>query len=675
MSRKKIALIGNPNVGKTSIFNLLTGENQKTGNYSGVTVTKGTASFQSGEETFELIDLPGTYSLYPNSKDEQVVLDLLLDVSHSDFPDTVGVVANGTDLKKSLLLLGQIADMGFKVCLTINQIDEVKRRKIQIDVENLSRRLTVPVIAVSTKSDFNSKKLQVFFTKAQKATQTFFEIPSEFQAFVKEKRGDVNINLYSTWQQLLRSDPKENNSDFPRKWHSKRLKILETVRRYKNMEDVLESCVKHPDNMKNTSNRLDRILMHPILGYFVFGALLLLVFQAIYSWSGLPMDWIDGFINGAVVGLLETELSEGPLKSLLTEGILPGISGIIIFVPQIVLLFFFLLFLEESGYMSRVIFLMDKWVRPFGLSGKSVVPLISGMACAVPAIMAARSIESKKERLITILVTPFVTCSARLPVYAIVIALIIPSTSFFGIRIQALSLFVLYLFGIVMALLSAVILKIVLKNKRKTYLVMELPSYQWPDFKRLLKNLWERVWSFLWGAGRIIFALSILIWMLSKIGWNEEFRSPEKFATATENAASVKLQNSVLGLMGKAIEPALEPLGYDWKIGIAIITSFAAREVFVGTLSTLYSLNDEDSNSNSIIEKMNTQVNLNTGKKLFNLASGISLLLFYALAMQCMSTVAIVKQETGSWKWASFQFVSMSVLAYVFALTAYQILS
>ena len=468
---------------------------------------------------------------------------------------------------------------------------------------------------------------------------------------------------------------------------------------------------------------LDKILTHKVFGYLIFFAILLLIFQAIFEWSSYPMDFIDENFALAAEWIKNT-LPPGVFTDLLAEGIVAGIGGIVIFIPQIAFLFLFISLLEESGYMSRVVFLMDRLMRPFGLSGKSVVPLISGNACAIPAIMATRTIENWKERLITILVTPFTTCSARLPVYLILIALVIPEGSFLGLSFQALTLMLLYLIGFGMALLSAMVLNKILKIKSRAIFMIEMPTYRLPLLKNVGYTVIEKTKSFVLGAGKIILAISIVLWFLGSNGYSDDFQNAESIVAerieneglstysknyvqnnidayrtnaeakgmaagaiqdsiqmlreelseraVAQEIASYKLEHSYIGQAGKAFEPLVEPLGYDWKIGIAVLTSFAAREVFVGTLATIYSVGSDE--EETIQNRMAAELD-EDGEPLFNLASGISLMLFYAFAMQCMSTLAIVKRETNSWKWPMIQLGFMSVFAYIMALMAYQILS
>ncbi|MEM9687129.1 MAG: ferrous iron transport protein B, partial [Bacteroidota bacterium] len=478
----------------------------------------------------------------------------------------------------------------------------------------------------------------------------------------------------------------KNASEFPKKSTPDltRLQQKEIILRYQFINSVLkEGYNVDRTKAKDFRSVLDRVLMHKIYGYLIFFVVLLVIFQAIYDWSGYPMDFIDAMF-ASLSETVKNSFPSGVFTDLIAEGIIPGLGGIVIFIPQIAFLFLFISVLEETGYMSRVVFLMDRIMRRFGLSGKSVVPLISGTACAIPAIMATRNIENWKERLITIFVTPFTTCSARLPVYLIIIALVIPDQRFIGMNLQGLTLMFLYLLGFGIAVFSAYILNKVLKIKSKTFFVIEMPEYKIPLLRNVAYTVIEKTKSFVFGAGKIILAIAIILWFLASNGPSERFTNAETIVTAlpenstlnestlAQEIASFKLKNSYIGIMGSTIEPVLRPLGYDWKIGIAIVSSFAAREVFVGTLATIYSVeNDEEE---TIKNRMAAEINPVNGEKLFNVASGISLLLFYAFAMQCMSTLAIVKQETNSWRWPIAQLIVMSGFAYLVALAAYQLL-
>ena len=427
------------------------------------------------------------------------------------------------------------------------------------------------------------------------------------------------------------------------------------------------------------------MLIHKVWGYVIFFLILLAIFQAIYDWATFPMDLIDTTFASLAEWVKVSFPGGGKVTDLVAEGIVSGIGGIVIFIPQIAFLFLFISILEESGYMSRVVFLMDRVMRRFGLSGKSLVPLISGTACAIPAVMATRNIENWKERLITILVVPFTTCSARLPVYLIIIALVIPDGSIIGLSYQALTLMALYLLGFGMAIFSAYILDRVLKTKHKTFFVVEMPNYKLPLLKNVIITVIEKTKTFVFEAGKIILAISIILWVMASYGPGDKFNNAESYVKETstvqstddlnDQIAAFKLEHSYIGIVGKTIEPLIKPLGYDWKVGIGLVASFAAREVFVGTLATIYSVGSASEGES--IETIKTKMANETyadGTKVFTLASGISLLLFYAFAMQCMSTLAIVRRETKTWKWPLLQLFGMTAIAYICALIAFQFL-
>ena len=573
--------------------------------------------------------------------------------------------------------------------------DRMAYKGITLDIPYLEEHLKTKIALISSRKGFGIEELKKMIVTYQTISTdpclNSSGIDPEY--FNTLRKTFPNQLLYKLWLVItqdvnfLNLDRNEIRSSLT-KSHSdlKRLQQKETIKRYQFINDVLKVGLKIDETVaKDFRSRLDRVLTHKVWGYVIFFLILFVIFQSIFEWSKIPMDFIDSTF-ATLSSLAAEKLPAGVLTNLISQGIIPGIGGILIFIPQIAFLFMFISILEESGYMSRVVFLMDKIMRNFGLSGKSVVPLISGTACAIPAIMATRNIENWKERLITILVTPFTTCSARLPVYAIIIALVIPDTRVFGIlNMQGMTLMLLYLLGFGMAIFSVYILNKILKIKGKTYFVVEMPNYKLPLFKNVGINVIEKTKAFVFGAGKIILAISIVLWFLASYGPGENFNNAEKIISEKttdkplstiefENAvASQKLENSYIGLMGKTIEPVISPLGYDWKIGIAIISSFAAREVFVGTLATIYSVGGSD-NEVTIKNKMAAEINPQTGEKIFNFASGISLLLFYAFALQCASTLAITKKETNTWKWPLGQLIFMSGFAYIVALVAYQIL-
>ena len=692
-----VALIGNPNTGKTSVFNALTGLSQKVGNYPGITVEKkqGICKLPRGVKA-HIIDLPGTYSLNASSLDENVVIELLLNKNDKDFPDIAVVVTDVENLKRNLLLFTQIKDLEIPTILVINMSDRMGYKGISLDIDYLEDKLNTKIALVSTRKNEGIDKLKQLISnyKDVSVAPCIDTTQIDVDYFGNLKKAFPNQLLYKLWLVITqdvnfgKTDRNEIDpvADFKTKSKAdlKRLQQRETIKRYQFINNALDKGQTIDlSQAKDLRIRLDRILTHKVWGYVIFGIILLTIFQAIYDWSSVPMDFIDGLF-ASCSEWTKNQLPQGAFTSLLAEGIIPGLGGIVIFIPQIAFLFLFIAVLEESGYMSRVVFLMDRIMRRFGLSGKSVVPLISGTACAIPAIMATRNIESWKERLITILVTPFITCSARLPVYLIIIALVIPEGRILGLSYQALTLMLLYLIGFGTAIVSAYILNKILKIKSKTFFVIEMPNYKLPLFKNVVLTVIEKTKAFIFGAGKIILAISIILWFLASYGPGEQFNDAENIVKTEyasqhlndeelqQKIASYKLEHSFIGIAGHAIEPAIRPLGYDWKIGIAIVSSFAAREVFVGTLATIYSVGSDQ--EETIKNRMAGEVNPVLGGPLFTFASGISLLLFYAFAMQCMSTLAIVKRETNSWKWPILQLVIMTGFAYIVALIAFQLL-
>lgn len=690
-----IALLGNPNTGKTSVFNALTGLSQKVGNYPGITVEKKEGICKLDRTTKgHVLDLPGTYSLNASSMDESVVIELLLNRNSKDFPDVAVVVTDVENLKRNLLLFTQVKDLGIPTLLVINMADQMKRKGITLDIPLLEEALDTKIAVVSTREKKGLEELKkMIIDYRQLSTAATISINSIDEAYFQNlEKIFPNQSLYKLWLVITQDvnfaklDRKRvsDATDFKTASPSnlKRLQQKETVKRYQFINQVLKQGL-NIDRAAATDlrSRFDRVLIHKFWGYVIFFVILMTIFQSIFSWSSIPQDFIDSSF-ASLSQILSEKLPAGVFTDLLTQGIVPGLGGIVIFIPQIAFLFLFISILEETGYMSRVVFLMDRGLRRFGLNGKSVIPLISGTACAIPAVMATRNIENWKERLITILVTPFTTCSARLPVYAILIALVIPEGSLLGLSYKGLMLMFLYLVGFGMALLAAWILSKTLDIQAKSYFVVEMPNYKLPLLKNVGITVWEKTRTFVAEAGKIILAISILLWIMASYGPGKDFNQaeeivqqnyPELNETDLEiKTNAYKLEHSYIGILGKTIEPVISPLGYDWKIGIALISSFAAREVFVGTLATIYSV--ESDSEDTIKNRMASEVRKD-GSPLFNLASGISLMLFYAFAMQCMSTLAVVRKETNSWKWPMVQLFGMTLLAYLVAFSTYQILA
>jgi len=682
----KVALVGNPNSGKSTVYNRLTGLNQKVGNYPGVTVDKKTGMVKSNPK-IEVTDLPGLYSLSLKSPDESIVVKHLLE----EELDAIVYVADTSNLKRSLLLFSQIADLDIPCILVLNMSDKLLKQHIDLDKEAIANYFDVPVIVTSAKKNQGINELKKCIVNGEARKPQHF-LCDTYKANPSLQKLKVEMQVedeYRAWLYVQNADFFEDERPIENIDEYNIVSVQsDTLQRAKIIESLVEEALIKDESLpiQSRTDKLDQILTHNIWGYVIFFGVLFFIFQAIYNWATVPMDWIDQGM-GSLSALVKNQLPESILTNLLAEGIIPGLSGILIFIPQIALLFLFLSILEQSGYLARVVFLMDNAMRKFGLSGKSVVPLMSGVACAIPAIMATRNISSWKERLITILVTPFMTCAARLPVYAIIIALVIPKTASFGwFNMQGITLMALYLFGLVMALISAVVLKQFIKTKEKGYLIMEMPHYSLPNLKDLGLNILEKVKTFVWEAGKVIFAISIILWVMASYGPGQKIKNAENTISAqyagqqlsekelNNKISAYKLENSWAGHMGKAIEPAIKPLGYDWKIGIALITSFAAREVFVGTIATIYSVGEDFEDESTIKKRMRAEINPETGGPRFTRAVAFSLLIFYALALQCMSTLAIVKRETKSWGWTIFQFVFMTALAYIFAMITYNIL-
>ncbi|WP_224998549.1 ferrous iron transport protein B [Cesiribacter sp. SM1] len=694
-----LALVGNPNSGKTTLFNLLTGLNQKVGNYPGVTVERKSGKCTLGEDkAAEVIDLPGTYSIYPRSTDEQVVLDVLLNKQVDDYPDVVVAVADMSNLERSMLLVTQLLDMNLPLVLVLNMADMASKRGIEVDTEKLSKLLGgIPIVCMNARNGQGLARLKKVLKQEVSANAAPFYnvLPLAPEAIAEARQCFDRSTYYEAYQLLQHTEglrflsPLEKDQLAAIRDHGKinpeALQIEETKARYARIQQVLEKAIKRPDTDSSSfaSAKIDKWVTHKVWGYLIFFGILTLVFQAIFAWASVPMDLID-ILFARVTEFLQQNLPDGRLSRLLVEGILPGIGGIIIFVPQIAILFVLIAMLEESGYMARVVFLMDKLMRKVGLNGRSVVPLISGLACAVPAIMATRGIDNWKDRLITIFVTPFMSCSARLPVYTILIALVVPEERvLWFINLQGLALMGMYLLGFVAAIVSALLMKLIIKTKKSGFLIMELPAYRWPRWGNVLLMTVEKSKTFVFEAGKIILAVSVILWVLASYGPGDRMEQAENAYIAQHSGeenlddklASVRLEHSYAGTIGKFMEPVIAPLGYDWKIGIALLSSFAAREVFVGTMATLYSVGSSADDENTIRSRMQAEVNPATGGPRFNLAVAFSLLVFYAFAMQCTSTLAIVKKETNSWKWPLLQLTYMTALAYVSALLVYQTLS
>jgi ferrous iron transport protein B len=697
-----IALVGNPNSGKSSLFNVLTGLNQKVGNFPGVTVDKKTGHCTISESlSATLIDLPGTYSLYPKRADEWVAYSVLLKQDEDIKPDMVLLVADASNLKRNLLFCSQIIDLKIPVVLALSMMDLAGSKGTQIDIAGLERELGVPVVSINPRKGKGVAQLKKIIDQT---AADHISVPREFinnaglaeSAVAKVKKllpvvsdytalhyliNHEHFKLGTSLQESIEAIEEEN------KFNPTRTQAEEIMQRYNRIKHIMQQTVVESDPLKKAlfTEKLDSILLDRKWGYLILLAVLFLLFQSVFWVAQYPMDAIE-WIFGKLSGFLNSSLPDSWWSDLLINGVIAGLSGIMVFIPQIMILFGLITLLEDTGYMARISFLTDKLMRKVGLNGKSVMPMISGLACAVPAIMSARNIENRKERLLTIMVTPLMSCSARLPVYTILIALVIPSKLYFGfLSMQGLVMMGLYLLGTVMALVVSYIMKWFINIKEKSFFILELPVYRAPRWKNALTTMIEKAKIFVFQAGKIIMVISLLLWVLSTYGpakkmagvtakYNQLIQqNPQQADELNRQRKTALLQNSFAGTLGKAIEPSIRPLGYDWKIGIALITSFAAREVFVGTMATLYSVGENDSdNSSTLRQKMNAATRAD-GTKVYNLATGLSLLVFYVLSMQCMSTLAVVKRETRSWKWPAIQLVYMTGLAYLMSWIVYNL--
>ncbi len=697
-----IALVGNPNSGKTSLFNCLTGLNQKVGNFPGVTVDKKTGSTILLGTKAEVIDLPGSYSLYPRRLDEWVSYKVLLGQDEEVKADVVVAVADASNLKRNLLFCTQLIDLKIPVVIALTMMDVANRKGIKINIQELERELGVPVVAVNPRKQ---KGIDPLKKAVLQTAQHLYQSPARdfidnkalaTESITSMKQILPELSDYSAIHHLINHESfrysaamQETIEGIEKKtlFNPTKTQAEEILQRYTRIKHIMKVSVSEPDPLQKSlfSEKLDTLFLHRRWGYVFLLAVLFLLFQCVFWLASFPMDWIDAGFTG-LSGWLSDVLPQNLFSDLLINGVIAGLGGIVIFVPQIMILFGLITILEDTGYMARISFLTDRLMRSVGLNGKSVMPMISGFACAVPAIMSARNIENRKERLLTILITPLMSCSARLPVYTILIGLVIPKTYLLGfIGVQGLVMMGLYLLGLVMALIVSYVAKFFINIKERSFFILELPVYRSPRWKNAVQTMVEKAKIFVLQAGKVIMVISLILWVLSSFGpasrmkqvtlqYEQQLAKPgADSATLDQELSTARLENSYAGIMGKSIEPAIKPLGYDWKIGIALITSFAAREVFVGTMATLYSVGDDD-NDLRLKEKMKMAVR-EDGSPVFTLASGVSLMIFYVFAMQCMSTLAIVKRETRSWKWPTIQFIYMTGLAYILSWVAYQLLS
>lgn len=665
-SHTSIALIGNPNSGKSTLFNSLTGLHQKTGNYSGVTVDKHYGTYQLNGIEYQITDLPGTYSLYPKSMDEEVACKALL--NEQEKIDVVVIVVDSSNLKRHLLLATQVIDLKKPCVMVLNMIDEAEKNNIIIYKEELEKLLGIKVITTNSRKKEGIKELKEAITEAKNSDSIFYNFEKQKQLFPQA----------DSYEQVITSqfnNTKQNSSDI------KAFELADNIHRFAKINYIVAKCIKQPKQLsKSHTQKLDSFFTHKFFGFAFFFFVLFIIFQFIFYVAEYPMTWIEeGFAQ--LMSFTANALPAGQLNDLVVNGILAGISGIVVFVPQIALLFFFIAILEDTGYMARASFILDKVMRRFGLNGKSVIPMISSVACAVPSIMSTRTITNWKDRIITILVTPLISCSARLPVYTLLISIMFAGKqTFLGFNYQGLVLMAMYVLGFVAALLAAYILKRVLKTEEKSYFIMELPVYRKPQWQTVAMLVFDKVKVFLFDAGKIILAISVVLWFLTSHAPGNAFEEIDKKAQAShitwseESINAEKLEASYAGVLGKKMEPVIKPLGFDWKIGIALITSFAAREVFVGTMATIYSSGDSE-NTETLREKLIAEKNFETQQPSYSNAVCWSLLVFYVFAMQCMSTLATTYRETKHWKWPAIQLVFMTGLAYLSSFAIYSVFS
>jgi len=694
-SQLNIALVGNPNSGKSSLFNSLTGLNQKVGNFPGVTVDKKTGFSKISEKiSAKIIDLPGTYSLYPKRNDEWVSYKVLMDEDKGVKADIIVLIADASNLKRNLLFCSQIIDLRRPVVVALTMMDIAKKNNIQVDIPGLERELGVLVIPVNPRKNKGIIQLK---KAIEKTAENIYKIPErDFintrslapAAIEKVQKLLPEISDYRAIHYLINHEnfllepaiqEAIENIETETNFSPSKIQAEEILHRYGKIKNIMQQTVVETDPLQKTlfTQKLDDILLHRTWGYLILLGVLFLLFQSIFVLAQFPMDGIEWFFAKAGSWIANL-LPGGWFSDLFVNGILAGLSGILVFVPQIMILFGLITLLEDTGYMARISFLTDRVMRKAGLNGKSVMPMISGLACAVPAIMSARNIENKKERLLTIMCTPLMSCSARLPVYTVLIALIIPNKIYLGfISLQGIVMMLMYLVGTIMALLSAYVIKFFIRSKEKSFFILELPVYREPRWKNMFYTMVEKARVFVFQAGKVIMVISLLLWVLSSYGPPKKMKNvSEKYEALSKQQPGKAdeynklkrtdlLENSYAGILGKSIEPIIRPLGYDWKIGIALITSFAAREVFVGTMATLYSVGDDKDENNATLRQKMSAATWPDGRKVYTLAAGLSLLIFYVLAMQCMSTLAIVKRETRSWKWPIIMVTYMTGLAYI----------
>ncbi|MDZ7267970.1 MAG: ferrous iron transport protein B [candidate division KSB1 bacterium] len=695
--RARVLLVGNPNSGKTTLFNALTGLRQKVANYPGVTVEKKVGVLAGpGGGKVELHDLPGLYSLNPRSLDERIAVAEI--TARPSPPDLIVVVADATNLERNLYLAVQILDLGLPTLLVLNMIDEAERHAIHIDVAGLADKLGVPVLAASAKKGTGVAAIRrAIFAAVQPGagvTPGSWQVPRHLAQVCKPVVGWFQANGSMNERRALAEALRViSDEDGLQRWaghpYVSELRLLvdasretlahqhipwrqtEAAARYDWIDQLLAANVRHGSVSRLArSEKIDQVLTHRVFGPLILIAVLLLMFQAIFTWAEIPMGLIEDFFAW-LQQRVTAALPPGVLADLLVNGAIAGVGAVVVFLPQILLLVFFLALLEESGYLARAAFMLDRFMARIGLQGHSVIPLLSAFACAIPGIMAARTIKNPQDRLITILVAPLMSCSARLPVYTLMIAAFIPNLPLLGfLSLQGVTLFALYLLGIVTAITAAYLLKRFLIKGQVQAFVMELPAYRMPSPRTVLWQMYERARVFVMNAGRVILAISIVLWFLAS--YPKSAAPADELLVSQQTTAGTEILNTYAGRLGKFIEPAIAPLGFDWKIGIGLITSFAAREVMVSTLATIYNVQEADERSVDLRRALQADRNPATGAPVYTPLVALSLMVFFVLACQCMSTVAIVRRETGTWRWPLFMITYMTVLAYLGALAVFQ---
>ncbi|MBL0191234.1 MAG: ferrous iron transport protein B [Saprospiraceae bacterium] len=697
-----IGLLGNPNAGKSSLFNHLTGLTQKVGNFPGVTVDIKVGHLKVGEEKVQIIDFPGIYSLFPSSQEEKMVVSTLLNPDAPKRPDRIIYVIDSNQINKHFLLLSQLLELDIPILVVLNMMDIARDNGLEIKAKELEAFLNLPVVEVSSRTmegyGLLKEGIQKLLNVETGSPVRFYRFNEAEKIVADQVSKKLEIkNLYQAkliahhhdWLGFISKEEHQFINELCRinSFNNLNLQINETMRRYDDFSIKLSRYVVDKSSKgQNITDKIDRLTTNPVIGPLIFFGILFFIFQAIFEWSSFPMDMIDHGFNDSGERLKEI-LPQSWVTEMLIDGLWTGLGGILVFVPQIALLFFLITILEETGYMARAVYMFDRIMQKFGMNGRSIVALISGGACAIPAIMSTRTILNWRERLITIFVTPLISCSARIPVYTVLIGLCIPDKLILGyFNLKGLVFFSIYIVGIVVTLLAAFFMKMILKSSERSFLMIEMPEYKWPSWKNILLNVYEKVRSYVFEAGKVIIVIALLLWFLASYG--PKSKMADGYALAQKEAAekqlnpietnalanAYKIENSYAGILGKAFEPVIKPLGYDWKIGIALICSFAAREVFVGTMATIYSIEDTE-DSQTLLARMQNAVDPKSGRKIYTLATCLSLITFYTFALQCMSTLAVTHRETRSWKWPILQFTIFGLLAYISSFIVFQIFS